>query len=127
MNEALETFASEGLRTLVCSQREISKSEFDAWISEYHDAMAALEDRDEQLEAVAEKIERDLTIVGCTAIEDKLQVQPPLIISSFYTPTAPLATCLLLSIGAIDLIAFSLITSSLKHRIYTGRCPEDYR
>ena len=48
-------------------------SGYNEWIEEYHSAMAALEDRDDKLAAVAEKIERDLTIVGCTAIEDKLQ------------------------------------------------------
>ena len=67
------TFASEGLRTLVCAQRVIPEEEFNEWIVEYHDAMAALVERDEKLEAVAEKIEKNLTIVGCTAIEDKLQ------------------------------------------------------
>jgi P-type E1-E2 ATPase len=29
--------------------------------------------RDEQMEAVADRLERDFELVGCTAIEDKLQ------------------------------------------------------
>ena len=36
-------------------------------------ATLALTDRDEAIEAVASEIERDLTLLGATAIEDKLQ------------------------------------------------------
>jgi len=35
--------------------------------------MCSLNNRTEMMEEVAEKLERDLTLVGTTAIEDKLQ------------------------------------------------------
>ena len=43
------------------------------WQERYFAAKTALHGRDEQLAAVAEEIERRLQLLGCTAIEDKLQ------------------------------------------------------
>lgn len=40
-------------------------------------ARTSQQNRDEQVDAVAELIERDLTLIGCTAIEDKLQPGVP--------------------------------------------------
>ena len=47
---------------------------FAVWYKAYHTASTALEDRDDRLSAVYEEIERDLFLLGATAIEDKLQV-----------------------------------------------------
>jgi len=44
------------------------------WKEAHYDASTALEDREDRLSAVYEEIERDLTLIGATAIEDKLQV-----------------------------------------------------
>ena len=66
--EHLHKFATEGLRTLVLAQRELSQQQFDDWEKE----LEALEDREDR-DKVYEKVERDLTLVGATAIEDKLQ------------------------------------------------------
>jgi phospholipid-transporting ATPase len=73
MVRALKDFACEGLRTLVCSKRVIPEREAIEWLAEYSQAMSSISNRDEKLVQVAEKIEIDMTIVGCTAIEDKLQ------------------------------------------------------
>ena len=43
------------------------------WLSKYKKASTSIENRDKKLTAVAVEIERDLHIVGATAIEDKLQ------------------------------------------------------
>ena len=40
----------------------------------YEEASRSLEDREENLSSVYEEIERDLELMGATAIEDKLQV-----------------------------------------------------
>lgn len=46
---------------------------FSQWSSEYSQAAASLTDREKKLDQVAEKIEKEFLLVGCTAIEDKLQ------------------------------------------------------
>ncbi|CCF56549.1 hypothetical protein KAFR_0B02510 [Kazachstania africana CBS 2517] len=69
----LEQYATEGLRTLCVAQREIPWSIYQSWNEKYNVAAAALSNRDEQLETVADEIERELTLLGGTAIEDRLQ------------------------------------------------------
>ncbi|EEY15679.1 phospholipid-transporting ATPase [Verticillium alfalfae VaMs.102] len=71
--EHLEMFAREGLRTLCIAQRELSEGQYSAWLEEHNAAAAALDDREEKLEAVADRLEQDLTLLGGTAIEDRLQ------------------------------------------------------
>eukprot|EP00931_Biecheleriopsis_adriatica_P049981 TRINITY_DN28922_c0_g1_i1.p1 TRINITY_DN28922_c0_g1~~TRINITY_DN28922_c0_g1_i1.p1 ORF type:complete len:1537 (-),score=281.76 TRINITY_DN28922_c0_g1_i1:177-4787(-) len=70
----LNEFAKEGLRTLVLGRRQLQQAEVHSWQQDYEAAQNSLEDRGAQLDAVAEKIEVNLQIVGVTAIEDKLQV-----------------------------------------------------
>jgi phospholipid-translocating ATPase len=69
----LELFAVEGLRTLCIAEKELSEEQYRAFRKEYDLAATALENREEKLEEVADKIERDLTLLGGTAIEDRLQ------------------------------------------------------
>ena len=71
--EHLEMFAREGLRTLCIAQRELSVEEYNAWNKEHDLAAAAAQNREEKLEQVSDKIERELTLLGGTAIEDRLQ------------------------------------------------------
>ena len=71
--EHLEMFAREGLRTLCVAYKEIDEAEYKAWNKEHDLAAAAIVDREDKLEAVSDAIERDLTLIGGTAIEDRLQ------------------------------------------------------
>lgn len=71
--EHLEMFAREGLRTLCIAQRELSEKEYQEWAVEHDAAAEAVQDRDDKLDAVADTIERELTLLGGTAIEDRLQ------------------------------------------------------
>ncbi|PHH68952.1 hypothetical protein CDD82_166 [Ophiocordyceps australis] len=75
--EHLEMFAREGLRTLCIAQRELTEKQYQEWKKEHDNAAAALEDREEKLENVAELIEQDLLLLGGTAIEDRLQDEVP--------------------------------------------------
>ena len=47
--------------------------EYEAWSEKYYQATIAMEDRDEKVEATSDELERDLRLLGATAIEDKLQ------------------------------------------------------
>ncbi|KAI1300432.1 hypothetical protein F5Y03DRAFT_364100 [Xylaria venustula] len=71
--EHLELFAREGLRTLCIAQRILSEQEYLEWRKEHDKAASAMQDREEKLEEVADKIEQNLTLLGGTAIEDRLQ------------------------------------------------------
>ncbi|KAG8629157.1 hypothetical protein KVT40_003022 [Elsinoe batatas] len=69
----LEMFAREGLRTLCIAQRDLTEEEYQAWQKDHEIAAAAIQDREEKIEAVSDRIERDLMLLGGTAIEDRLQ------------------------------------------------------
>lgn len=71
--EHLEMFAREGLRTLCIAKRYLTEQQYQIWQKEHQVAATALEQREEKLEAVADLIEQDLTLLGGTAIEDRLQ------------------------------------------------------
>ena len=47
--------------------------EYEDWSHRYHEATVAMENREEQIEAVSGELEKDLRLLGATAIEDKLQ------------------------------------------------------
>jgi len=72
-DEYLKEFANEGLRTLVLAYKDLSPAEYDEWNAKYQEAAVALENRDDLLDDVAELIEKDLLLIGASAIEDKLQ------------------------------------------------------
>jgi phospholipid-translocating ATPase len=71
--EHLEMFAREGLRTLCIAMREIGEEEYQKWNIEHDLAAASVQDREDKLELVSDAIERELTLLGGTAIEDRLQ------------------------------------------------------
>lgn len=47
---------------------------YNAWQKRYHAASTAMENRAEQIAAVAVELECELQLIGASAIEDKLQV-----------------------------------------------------
>ncbi|KAL3378854.1 hypothetical protein AABB24_004665 [Solanum stoloniferum] len=76
--EHLKQYAEAGLRTLVVAYRELDKKEFQSWEQEFLNAQASVTaDRDALVDAAAQQIERDLILLGVTAVEDKLQKGVP--------------------------------------------------
>jgi len=73
MQNALQEFAEQGLRTLVIGRRSLKKEEFVEWKKTFDNAARSLGDRAAELAKVAEEIEVNLDLAGATAIEDKLQ------------------------------------------------------
>jgi phospholipid-transporting ATPase len=73
----LEAFATEGLRTLCLAERIVAPDDYEEWSRRYVQAAAAVTDREVRVEEVANQLETDLTLIGATAIEDKLQEQVP--------------------------------------------------
>ncbi|KAK6922097.1 P-type ATPase, N-terminal [Dillenia turbinata] len=75
--EHLEQFGSAGLRTLCLAYRDLSSSLYESWNEKFIQAKSSLRDREKKVDEVAELIEKELTLIGCTAIEDKLQEGVP--------------------------------------------------
>jgi phospholipid-translocating ATPase len=73
----MEAFANGGLRTLCIASRAISEDEYLRWSRTADAAAAATKDRDAEIDKANELIEHSLTILGATALEDKLQEGVP--------------------------------------------------
>ena len=73
----LKQFAADGLRTLCCAMKVIPEDFYQAWAQRFNDASCSINDRDKEMDIVANEIECDLQLVGATAIEDKLQEGVP--------------------------------------------------
>jgi phospholipid-translocating ATPase len=69
----LETFATEGLRTLCLAYRFIAADDYNEWNKAFLKASSSIYGREEKLDQVCEEIESNLLLMGGTAIEDRLQ------------------------------------------------------
>ena len=65
------------MRTLCLAFRDIPEQEYRQWAVIYDQATATINGRVEALDQAAELIEKDLFLLGATAIEDKLQEGVP--------------------------------------------------
>lgn len=70
----INEYADAGLRTLVLAYRELKEEEFNAFHQEFIKAKNTVStDRDDIIDQLTESIEKDLILLGATAVEDKLQ------------------------------------------------------
>ncbi|XP_072612814.1 phospholipid-transporting ATPase VB isoform X8 [Vulpes vulpes] len=73
----LDLYARDGLRTLCVAKKVISEDDFQRWASFRYEAEASLDNRDELLMETAQHLENQLTLLGATGIEDRLQEGVP--------------------------------------------------
>ncbi|XWS69846.1 hypothetical protein CRYUN_Cryun04dG0213300 [Craigia yunnanensis] len=72
--EHMNEYAEAGLRTLVLAYRELSENEYKVFNEKIIEAKNSVSaDRETLIDEVADEIERDLILLGATAVEDKLQ------------------------------------------------------
>ncbi|KAL6585171.1 putative phospholipid-transporting ATPase 4 [Orobanche minor] len=74
----LNEYGEVGLRTLALAYKKLNEAEYSAWNEEFTSAKTTFgSDREANLERISDKMERDLILVGATAVEDKLQKGVP--------------------------------------------------
>jgi len=76
----VDRFAGQGLRTLILGQRKMTSEDHEQWHSKYQKVLASTEDsKTAEISRLAIELEEGegLTLLGATAIEDKLQDQVP--------------------------------------------------
>lgn len=69
----LEDYGRIGLRTLVLGERRIERNYFNEWKKKYQEAIISIENREAKMSVLQDELEKNLDLVGATAIEDKLQ------------------------------------------------------
>jgi len=73
----IDKFSKKGLRTLFISMKILSQEEYNDFIKEVKIASTSLENKEELLNNIYDKIETNLYIIGATIVEDKLQENVP--------------------------------------------------
>jgi magnesium-transporting ATPase (P-type) len=70
----INEYSEAGLWTLALAYRELTEEEYAAWSIEYSAAKNSVRtDHDAAVEKASENIEKDLILLGATAVEDRLQ------------------------------------------------------
>ncbi|XP_030953945.1 probable phospholipid-transporting ATPase 8 [Quercus lobata] len=74
----IKKYAEAGLRTMIIAYCELGEEEYKSWDVEFSKAKTSVTtERDVSVDELADKIERDLILLGATAVEDKLQKGVP--------------------------------------------------
>ncbi|KAJ7560113.1 hypothetical protein O6H91_04G114100 [Diphasiastrum complanatum] len=74
----LRLFGEAGLRTLLFAYKELHEEEYELWKTKNIEAQSTIgKEREKKIEEIADEIETDLTLVGGTGVEDKLQEGVP--------------------------------------------------
>ena len=71
---SVEMFADKGLRTLCLAKREIPLLDWLVFEARIKECSSNIDTREAKIAEIDKEIECDLTLLGCTAVEDKLQV-----------------------------------------------------
>ncbi|EYU45866.1 hypothetical protein ABFS82_04G095300 [Erythranthe guttata] len=70
----LNEYGETGLRTLALAYKKLDEAKYSAWNEEFMRAKTSIGgDREGMLERISDMMEKDLILVGATAVEDKLQ------------------------------------------------------
>uniref|UniRef100_UPI0037E9513F phospholipid-transporting ATPase VB n=1 Tax=Semicossyphus pulcher TaxID=241346 RepID=UPI0037E9513F len=73
----LDGYAKNGLRTLCFTKKVVSEKMYESWSVNRQRALAAIESREELVMDSAVQLETNLSLLGATGIEDRLQESVP--------------------------------------------------
>ena len=75
--DGLVAFAKKGLRTLMVAYRRIRQEDYDSWVNRLHEDELNVENKHKLIDRLYDLIENNLTLIGGTVVEDKLQSGVP--------------------------------------------------
>jgi phospholipid-transporting ATPase len=73
----IDQYSNRGFRVLCVACKTLDESTFNEWNQRYQEALTAVNQREKKVEKVASLIETDLSLLGATVIEDRLQEGVP--------------------------------------------------
>ncbi|XP_018406584.1 PREDICTED: probable phospholipid-transporting ATPase VA [Cyphomyrmex costatus] len=77
IRQYLQSYARQGLRTLVMAKRTLTAQEYETWRQKHNEVELATENREHRIRDSYAMLESHLTLLGATGIEDKLQAGVP--------------------------------------------------
>lgn len=75
--QQLDLYARQGLRVLVIAKRHLNPLEFTDWWNKHQEIEMSLENREKRIRESFTYLETNLTLLGATGIEDRLQEGVP--------------------------------------------------
>ena len=73
ISNGLVDFSKKGLRTLMVAYRRIRQEDYDSWVNRLHEDELDIENKQRLIDRLYDLIENNLTLIGGTVVEDKLQ------------------------------------------------------
>lgn len=83
--QQLDAYARQGLRILVMAKKNLNAAEYTTWWARHQEIEMSFENRERRLRESFAKLENNLTLLGATGIEDRLQDGVPETISALLT------------------------------------------
>jgi len=77
ISNGLMDFSKKGLRTLMVAYRRIRQEDYDSWVNRLHEDELNIQNRQKLIDRLYDLIENNLTLIGGTVVEDKLQDKVP--------------------------------------------------
>ena len=85
ISNGLIEFSKKGLRTLMIAYRKIRQEDYDSWVNKLHEDELNIQNKQKLIDRLYDFIESNLTLIGGTVVEDKLQDKVPETIKEFRT------------------------------------------
>ncbi len=76
-NTVIDEFAEQGWRTLALAFKVLDNAQYESYNGLLIDAYNDVNNRDERLSELYDQMESNLTLIGATAVEDRLQEDVP--------------------------------------------------
>ena len=77
ISNGLMKFSKKGLRTLMIAFRKINDKDYASWVNKLHEDELNIENKQKMIDKLYDIIENNLTLIGGTVVEDKLQENVP--------------------------------------------------
>ena len=77
ISNGLIEYSKKGLRTLMVAYRKINNEDYVSWVNKLHEDELNIENKQKLIDRLYDIIENNLTLIGGTVVEDKLQDNVP--------------------------------------------------
>ena len=77
ISNGLIEFSKKGLRTLMVAYRKINEEDYNSWVNRLHEDEINIQSKQKMIDRLYDIVENNLTLIGGTVVEDKLQEKVP--------------------------------------------------
>ena len=119
ISNGLIEFSKRGLRTLMVAYRRIRQEDYDSWVNRLHEDELNVQFRQRLIDRLYDLIENNLTLIGGTVVEDKLQDKVPETIKEFRSAGIKIWVLTGDKLDTAENIGHSCNLLSKEHKLFT--------